>query len=107
MYQSIQKIAALPDETLICCAHEYTLSNLQFAHHIWPENEIITNYSEKVRTLRSNQQASVPSTLKTERNINIFLQCGNPKLQQKLNINVTNPSLRAVFTLLRQLKDEY
>lgn len=107
MYQSIQKIAALPDETLICCAHEYTLSNLQFAHHIWPENEIITNYSEKVRTLRSNQQASVPSTLKTERNINIFLQCDNPKLQQKLNINVTNPSLRAVFTLLRQLKDEY
>lgn len=107
MYQSIQKISALPDETLICCAHEYTLSNLQFAHHIWPENEIITNYSEKVRILRSNQQASVPSTLKTERNINIFLQCDNPKLQQKLNINVTNPSLRAVFTLLRQLKDEY
>lgn len=107
MYQSIQKIAALPDDTLICCAHEYTQSNLQFAHHIWPENETIMNYSEKVRTLRNNQQATVPSTLKTEKNINIFLQCENPELQQKLNINMTNPSLRAVFTLLRQLKDEY
>ncbi|MBS0924161.1 hydroxyacylglutathione hydrolase [Providencia sp. JGM181] len=107
MYQSIQKIAVLPDDTLICCAHEYTQSNLQFAHHIWPENETIMNYSEKVRTLRNNQQATVPSTLKTEKNINIFLQCDNPKLQQKLNINVTNPSLRAVFTLLRKLKDEY
>lgn len=107
MYQSIQKIAALPDDTLICCAHEYTQSNLQFAHHIWPENETITNYSEKVRTLRNNQQATVPSTLKIEKNINIFLQCDNPELQQKLNINMTNPSLRAVFTLLRQLKDEY
>nr|WP_282551918.1 hydroxyacylglutathione hydrolase [Providencia rustigianii] len=107
MFQSIQKIAALPDDTLVCCAHEYTLSNLKFAQHIWPENEAIKNYSEKVTALRENQQATVPSTLKTERNINIFLQCNNVELQQKLNIKMVNPSLRAIFTLLRQLKDQY
>ncbi|HBO24253.1 hydroxyacylglutathione hydrolase [Providencia sp.] len=107
MFQSIQKIANLPDETLICCAHEYTLSNLKFAHHIWPENMAITQYLTEVTTARAKQQATLPSLLKKERNINIFLQCDNPELQQKLKINIPNPPLRAVFTLLRQLKDQY
>ncbi len=107
MFQSIQKIAALPDETLICCAHEYTLSNLNFAHHIWPENTAISQYLGKVTTAREKQQPTVPSLLKKERNINIFLQCDNPELQRKLNISIPNPPLRAVFTLLRQLKDQY
>ncbi|EML1936779.1 MULTISPECIES: hydroxyacylglutathione hydrolase [Providencia] len=107
MYQSIQKIAALPDETLICCAHEYTQSNLKFAHHIWPENQQISQYQEEVAAKRSKQQATVPTTLKTERKINIFLQCDNAELQNKLNINQANPPLRAVFTVLRQLKDHY
>lgn len=107
MYQSIQKIAALPDDTLVCCAHEYTLSNLQFAHHIWPENEVITQYLQKITQMRDKHQPTVPTTLKTEKKINVFLQCNNQQLQRKLQINVQNPPLRAVFTLLRQLKDQY
>ncbi|EKT53503.1 hydroxyacylglutathione hydrolase [Providencia sneebia] len=107
MYQSIQKISALPDDTLICCAHEYTQSNLKFAHHIWPENAAISQYQEEVTTKRDKNIPTIPSTLKIERKINLFLQCDNPILQKKLKINQVNPSLRAVFTLLRQLKDQY
>ena len=107
MFLSIQKIAALPDETLICCAHEYTLSNLKFAHHIWPENKAITQYLSEVTTARAKQQPTVPSLLKKERNINIFLQCNSQELQQKLKISIPNSPLRAIFTLLRQLKDQY
>lgn len=107
MYQSIQKIAALPDDTQICCAHEYTLSNLKFAHHIWPENEAITQYLKKITQMRDKHQPTVPTTLKTERKINVFLQCDNQQLQKKLQVNIQNPPLRAVFTLLRQLKDQY
>lgn len=107
MFESIQKIAELPDETLICCAHEYTLSNLKFAHHVWPENEAITQYLQKITQIRDKHQPTVPTTLKTEKKINIFLQCDNLQLQKKLNINIQNPPLRAVFTLLRQLKDQY
>lgn len=107
MFDSIQKIAELPDDTLICCAHEYTLSNLKFAHHVWPENDAITQYLQKIMQMRDKHQPTVPSTLKNEKKINIFLQCDNPQLQSKLNINVQNPPLRAVFTLLRQLKDQY
>ena len=107
MWQSIQKIAALPDETLICCAHEYTLSNLKFAHHIWPENEAITQYLQKITQMRDKHQATVPTLLKDEKKINIFLQSDNQQLQKKLEINMQNPPLRAVFTLLRQLKDQF
>lgn len=107
MCHSIQKIAALPDETLICCAHEYTQSNLAFAHHIWPENNAISQYQTEITHKRSKNEATVPTTLKTERKINLFLQCNNPGLHTKLNISQPNPPVRAIFTLLRQLKDQY
>lgn len=107
MFNSIQKIATLPDDTQICCAHEYTLSNLKFAHHIWPENEEITQYLQKVLAMSAKQQATVPSLLKKEKKINIFLQCDNKELPHKLKINIPNASPCDVFTRLRQLKDQY
>lgn len=107
MFQSLERISALPDDTLICCAHEYTESNLKFAHHIWPENEAITNYLHLIHTKRQKLEPTVPSTLKTERKINLFLQCNNSDLQKKLAIKIDKPSLRATFTLLRQLKDQF
>lgn len=80
---------------------------MKFAHHIWPENTQISQYQEEVAAKRNKNQPTVPTTLKTERKVNIFLQCDNAQLQRKLNINQANPPLRAVFTVLRQLKDHY
>ncbi len=67
MFESIQNCST-PDETLICCAHEYTLSNLKFAHHIWPENEAITQYLQKITQIRDKHQPTVPTPLKIEKN---------------------------------------
>ncbi len=107
MYHSIEKIAQLADDTLICCAHEYTESNLKFAHHIWPENESITNYLQIVDAKRQKQQPTVPSTLKKEKEINLFLKCNDNNLQNKLSIGIDNPPLSMIFAKLRQLKDQF
>ncbi|UDG80644.1 Hydroxyacylglutathione hydrolase [Candidatus Hartigia pinicola] len=107
MYYSIQKISALPDNTLICCAHEYTQSNLNFAHYIWPENITICQYLNEVSIKRSKNQPTVPSTLKIERKINLFLQCNNRILKKKLKINSLNTSPKTVFIMLRQFKNQY
>lgn len=52
MYQSLMKINSLPDDTLICCAHEYTLANIKFALSILPHDSFINEYYRKVKELR-------------------------------------------------------
>ncbi len=53
MYQSLKKLSALPDDTLVCCAHEYTLSNMKFALSILPHDLSINDYYRKVKELRA------------------------------------------------------
>lgn len=53
MYQSLQKINALPADTVICCAHEYTLGNMKFAASVLPEDRAIQDYYLKVKELRA------------------------------------------------------
>ncbi|KAI3477746.1 hypothetical protein L1887_60393 [Cichorium endivia] len=60
MYQSLQKINALPDETLICCAHEYTLGNMKFAVSLLPEDRAIQDYYHKVKELRAKKPKNTP-----------------------------------------------
>lgn len=107
MYHSIEKIAALSDDTLICCAHEYTLSNLKFAHHVWPQNSIINQYLHEVSVLRDKHIPTVPTTLAFERKINVFLNCNNPDLQNNLHNELKNINALGVFTLLRTKKDQF
>lgn len=82
MYQSLQRLATLPDETLVCAAHEYTLSNLEFARSILPEDHDIHSYERKVRKMHEKKQSSLPSTLGLERKINLFLRCGDIDLKK-------------------------
>lgn len=107
MYQSLQKLALLPDSTKVCCAHEYTLSNLRFAHSVLPENIEIETYQQQIELLRTQGQASVPTELQLERKINLFLRCHEVDLQRKLGMN--NPSIETwqVFERLRSMKDNY
>lgn len=107
MYQSFQKLAELPDETLVCCAHEYTLDNLAFAQSILPDDSGIKSYESKIQQMRKNGQSSLPSTLKLERKINLFLRCNDIDLQRKLHINATLKPIWYVFAHLRQLKDGF
>lgn len=77
MHDSLCKLAALPDETLVCCAHEYTLSNLRFAAAVEPGNTGIANHIAHCEALRNEGKPTLPSTLKIEKQVNPFLRCGN------------------------------
>ena len=107
MFSSLQRLSALPDNTLICCAHEYTLSNMTFAHHIMPENALITDYLAQVSEMRKNLQPTVPITLKNEKNINLFLKSDDIDLQRILGITTNTYAPIKTFTKLRELKDNF
>ncbi len=107
MYQSFQRLAELPDDTLVCCAHEYTVSNLKFARSILPDDSDISAHEQTVLSKRKNGQSSLPTTLGLERRINVFLRCHDADLQNNLNVNRSITSDWQVFALLRQLKDSF
>ncbi|WP_140919432.1 hydroxyacylglutathione hydrolase [Limnobaculum xujianqingii] len=107
MYQSIQKLAALPDSTKVCCAHEYTISNLRFANYVLPENIEIETYLKHIVDIRSKDQPSVPTELKTERTINLFLKCHQLDLKRKLGLDDSTIQPWQVFKRLREMKDNY
>ena len=73
MWLSLQKLAGLPPETAVYCAHEYTLSNLKFAHHVFPDNSLIQQRLEKVANARARDQISLPSLISEELLTNPFL----------------------------------
>ncbi|MBK1616607.1 hydroxyacylglutathione hydrolase [Rubrivivax gelatinosus] len=75
MAASLAKLAALPDDTRVCCAHEYTLSNLAFAAAVEPHNAAIEAYTALCQSRRASGQSTLPSKLATEREVNPFLRC--------------------------------
>ena len=107
MYQSLQKINALPDETFVCCAHEYTLGNMKFAVSLLPEDRAIQDYYHKVKELRAKNQNTLPVILKNERQINLFLRTDDIDLISKINqeTNLQQPEQR--FAWLRSKKDNF
>ncbi|NDJ58806.1 hydroxyacylglutathione hydrolase [Enterobacteriaceae bacterium 4M9] len=107
MYESFQRLNQLPAETLICCAHEYTLSNLTFALSILPANPDLNEYFLKVKELRAKNHSTLPSTLAIERKINIFFLTENSDLIRKIpnEIKLQHPEGR--FAWLRTNKDNF
>lgn len=105
MYDSIEKISNLPDDTLICCAHEYTLSNLKFSNAIWPEEPTIKAYLHKISQIREKSQSTLPTTLGLERKINLFLRCHDIDLKRKLSKEPESIENWQVFAQLRSKKD--
>ena len=78
MLTSLDTLAALPDTTQVCCAHEYTLANLRFACAVEPDNAALQAYQRHCVALRAQQQPTLPSTLATEKAINPFLRTHVP-----------------------------
>ena len=78
MQASLARLAALPPETLVYCAHEYTQSCLRFAHTVEPDNAAIEARSAKVDKLIGAGRPSVPSTLAEEFATNPFLRWHSP-----------------------------
>jgi len=108
MHASLAKLAALPGDTRVCCAHEYTLSNLRFAAAVEADNAEIGAYTEWCETQRSRKQPTLPSTLARERAINPFLRCGEPAVVRAAQAHgAADDSGPAVFAALREWKNVF
>lgn len=78
LHASLQRLAGLPDDTLVYCAHEYTLSNLDFALQVEPGNQALQRRKMEAIKLREQGQPTVPSTISLERLTNPFLRTDQP-----------------------------
>lgn len=109
MYTSLQRLAALPDATQVCCAHEYTLSNAAFALTIEPGNTALQQRMAQARAQRAAGQPTLPTTLGDERACNPFLRCDvqpvREAVQRRAGQTFTHSS--EIFAALRAWKDEF
>ncbi len=78
MHGSLQKLAALPDATRVCCGHEYTLANLRFARAVEPGNADVAAHLRRCEATRARGEPTLPSTIGLERRINPFVRVAEP-----------------------------
>jgi hydroxyacylglutathione hydrolase len=109
MAGSLEKLAALPGQTRVCCTHEYTLSNLRFAMAVEPGNLELVHYAKRCEDLRSHGLPTLPSTIGLERQVNPFLRTRVPAVVQAARGHdaATPPDDVSVFATLRQWKNEF
>lgn len=108
MYDSLHRLAALPDDTKVCCAHEYTQDNLRFAWSVEPQNQRLAARIAEVWEIRGRGGCTVPTTIGVERQTNPFLRSGEPGLVEAVcaaDPSVDGSDPLAVFTATRALKD--
>lgn len=103
-WNSLSRLAGLPEETLVCCAHEYTESNLAFALSVDGDNPQLQSYAERVRDLRSRGEPTVPSRMADELAANPFLRADKPDMQALMGYE-GDPV--ATFAALRSGKDNF
>jgi hydroxyacylglutathione hydrolase len=86
MWNSLQKLMALPKETQVYCGHEYTQSNAKFALTIEPENAALVRRAKEVDQLRAAGKPTLPTNIGIELETNPFLRPGAPAIQQRLGL---------------------
>ena len=77
MYRSLGRLAQLPDDTRLYCAHEYTLSNALFAAQVEPANQAIADRLARVQRMRADGKITIPTTVAEERETNPFVRATN------------------------------
>jgi hydroxyacylglutathione hydrolase len=108
MHHSLGRLAALPDNTQVCCTHEYTLSNLRFAMAVEPGNTDLQAYQRACEALRSKGQITLPSSIGLERRINPFLRSTEPAvIARALTEGAPTPAPQDVFAALREWKNRF
>ncbi|MBL8309415.1 MAG: hydroxyacylglutathione hydrolase [Burkholderiales bacterium] len=115
LHASLQRLAALPGNTAVYCAHEYTLSNLRFALAVEPGNAALVAREFDAQATRARGEATVPSTISLERDSNPFLRCDQAEVIASARRHaqaVGNPLPTAscgldVFTTLREWKNSF
>jgi hydroxyacylglutathione hydrolase len=105
MWSSLKKLRALPDETLVYCAHEYTSANADFALSIEPANADLKARADEVTALREQGKPTVPSSLGEEKKVNPFLRADNDDLLQAAGL--AGQDAVAAFAEIRRRKDNF
>lgn len=109
MQQSLDQLAALPAATRVCCAHEYTLSNLRFALAVEPDNLEISTFHRECQSLRDRGQPTLPARLSRELAINPFLRTRHPAVRAMAEQQAGHALLTAdaVLGQLREWKNRF
>ncbi|WP_284264084.1 hydroxyacylglutathione hydrolase [Roseicyclus amphidinii] len=105
MWESLQKLAALPPATLVCSGHEYTAANARFALTIEPGNTALRSRCDAVAAARAEGRPTVPSSLTEELATNPFLRAADPGIAAQLEMAGAAPA--DVFARIRSLKDAF
>ncbi|MEP2475073.1 hydroxyacylglutathione hydrolase [Roseobacter sp.] len=105
MWDSLQKLMALPPQTTIFSGHEYTASNGKFALTIDPDNPDLISRREAIATARAADEATVPSTLALEMATNPFLRVADRDIRARLGM--TDAADVEVFAEIRARKDAF
>mmetsp|Transcript_45828 Transcript_45828/g.97777 ORF Transcript_45828/g.97777 Transcript_45828/m.97777 type:complete len:296 (-) Transcript_45828:436-1323(-) len=103
-WASLQRLAALPPETAVFCAHEYTETNLRFALAVDPENPALQQRASFIKALRAQGKPTVPSTIGLELETNPFLRPSSPTLRNHLGVP-DSESEEQTFARVRKMKD--
>ncbi len=105
MWASLDKLRALPDQTRIYCAHEYTQSNARFALTGDPGNQDLIDKAKEIDAARARNEPTVPGTMAMERRTNPFLRADAPWVAEAVGMAGADPV--TVFTEVRQRKDNF
>jgi hydroxyacylglutathione hydrolase len=109
MFDSLQKLARLPDRTSVFCAHEYTENNMRFALAVEPGNRTLRERAADVTEKRRHNVATVPSTMGLERATNPFLRVSVPEVHASVEREAPGTTVSDVgtFGALRSWKDRF
>ncbi|NCZ75391.1 MAG: hydroxyacylglutathione hydrolase [Betaproteobacteria bacterium] len=112
MLDSLEKLSALHPESLVCCAHEYTLANLRFASAAYPDHPQIAARLQEAIALRAQDLPTVPSLLRHELQSNPFLLGLVPQAQpaasaKPAQIDESHAARVDRFAALRAWKNEF
>jgi hydroxyacylglutathione hydrolase len=105
MWDSLKKLRALPDETIVYCGHEYTLSNARFAVTADPENNRLAERLREIEALRAEGKPTVPTRLGLEKETNPFLRADDPAVAGA--VNMSGRPAAEVFAEVRSRKDSF
>lgn len=105
MWESLEKLAALPEETTVYFGHEYTLSNARFARTIDPDNAALLARVTEIEALRTAGAFTAPTTIGLEKATNPFLRAGDPAIRRHLGMETASDA--EVFAEIRGRKDRF
>ncbi len=105
MWTSLQKLMALPEDTKVYCAHEYTQKNARFALTVEPQNQALVDRAREIDRLRENAKPTIPTTIGLEKSTNPFLRPMSEDLQQTLGLQ--GAALVDVFAETRRRRNKF